>query len=72
MNKCKATTYMPTTGSALEADCVDCDGGHYCDVDGMDTPKACPTGKYCPTKTKLASDAKACAKGYSCPTTVYD
>ena len=45
---CLAGTYNPTTGLSAQAECLDCTGGFYCDIPGLDSPTAeCLPGYYC-------------------------
>ena len=45
---CLAGTYNPTTGLSAQAECLDCAGGFYCDIPGLDSPTAeCLPGYYC-------------------------
>ena len=48
MKLCPRGTYGPTTMLESEAECTQCDGGHYCEAPGLDEPTGlCSAGYYC-------------------------
>ena len=64
---CPVGTFLPTTGSSSQADCIACSAGYYCNSTGLEMPEAlCIAGFYCPEGTQDPN--LLCPLGHFCPT----
>ena len=67
--QCRAGTYCPAGSSAP----IECDGGSYCDADGLDAPTGlCDAGYYCNSSAIMSNPTSdptgdTCPKGHYCP-----
>lgn len=67
---CPIGTYGPLHGAAAVEDCIPCDMGAYCNVEGLPSPgaKVCAEGYYCPLNQMEGSPSSyICPKGHMCP-----
>eukprot|EP01135_Chromosphaera_perkinsii_P005913 Nk52_evm8s371 gene=Nk52_evmTU8s371 len=68
---CPIGTLVNQVGSKVEADCVPCTAGHYCETTGLALPTGkCDPGFFCPGLTANSEKtpaANVCPTGSSCP-----
>ena len=66
-DKCPPGTFNPIEGLKEESQCLNCTGGHYCDLEGAnDVSGECEAGFYCDSGA-FYPRWKDCPSGHYCP-----